>query len=282
MSIRIITDSASDITKEEASKLGVEMISMEVNIDNKIYLDGDNLSKKEFYNQLEQLKDLPKTSQINPYRFAEVFDKITKDGDQAIVILVSSKLSGTYQNAQLLAADYDNIYVIDSLNASIGEKLLILYALQLIKENKSFDEIITILEKAKHDIVFIARLDTLKYLRKGGRISALVAFAGEALHIKPIIGIVDGGVKMLGKGKGIKNSNKIVTKIVTDSGGIDEHKPYGVVYSGNDDQIIKDYIEENKNILKTSDNIPIYQLGCTIGTHIGPNGIGVAFFKKTC
>lgn len=281
MAIKIITDSASDITKNEAIQLGIEIISMEVNIDNKIYLDGVDLSKDVFYQELEKSKDLPKTSQINPYCFAEAFDKVVSQGDKAIVILLSSKLSGTYKNAKLLENEYDNnIYVIDSLNVSIGERLLVLYALKLIKENKSFEQIIEILEKEKYNINFIAKLDTLKYLRKGGRISSLVAFAGETLNIKPIIGIIDGAVKMIGKGRGIQNANKVITKLVNEFGSIDEDKPFGTIYSGNDVSMLKKYIENNKSIFVSCNEIPIYQLGCTVGTHIGPNGIGVAFFKK--
>ena len=281
MSIRIITDSASDINKEEAKALGIEIISMEINIADNVYLDGDNITREDFYNKLENVKALPKTSQINPYRFSEVFDRVIENKDQAIVILLSSKLSGTYQNAKMLEKQYDNkIYVLDSLNAALGEKLLVLYALELISQNKNFEEIISILEEEKKNITFTARLDTLKYLRMGGRISALVSFFGETLNIKPIIGIVDGEVKMIGKGRGTQNSNKIITKMVVESGGIDETKPYGMVYSGNDASMVESYFENNKSALGIAGGINIYQLGCTIGTHIGPNGIGIAYFKK--
>lgn len=281
MSIRIITDSASDINKEEARALGIEIISMEINIDDNVYLDGDNITREDFYNKLENVKALPKTSQINPYRFSEVFDRVIENKDQAIVILLSSKLSGTYQNAKMLENQYDNnIYVLDSLNAALGEKLLVLYALELISQNKNFEEIVSILEEEKKNITFTARLETLKYLRMGGRISALVSFFGETLNIKPIIGIVDGEVKMIGKGRGIQNSNKIITKMVVESGGIDKTKPYGMVYSGNDASMVENYFENNKSALGIEEGINIYQLGCTIGTHIGPNGIGIAYFKK--
>lgn len=281
MSIRIITDSASDITKAEAKELGIEMISIEVNINGNIYYYGDTITVDEFYNELENVKILPKTSQINPYRFKEFFDNIVDNNDQAIVILLSSKLSGTYNNAKLLENDYDNnIYVVDSLNAAIGERLLVLYAIKLVKENKSFEEIIELLEREKYNIVLNARVDTLKYLRMGGRISSFVAFAGETLHIKPIVGVVNGEVKMLGKARGVQSSNKIVTQMVLDAGGIDENKPFGVIYSGNNDVMINEYLNKNKESILPNKDVPIYRLGCTIGTHIGPNAVGVAFFKK--
>ena len=92
MNIKIVTDSGSDITKEEAKKLGIELISMEVSINKKTYLDGDTISADEFYNQLEECTELPKTSQINPFRFEELFDRLTKNGDKVIAILLSSKI----------------------------------------------------------------------------------------------------------------------------------------------------------------------------------------------
>ena len=148
MNIKIVTDSGSDITKEEAQKLGIELISMEVSINKKTYLDGDTISADEFYNQLEECTELPKTSQINPFRFEELFDRLTKNGDKVIAILLSSKLSGTYSNAKSVESNYNNnVYVVDSYNAALGQKIIVLLALQLVKEGKSFEEIIATIEK---------------------------------------------------------------------------------------------------------------------------------------
>ena len=281
MAIKIITDSASDISTEEAKQLGISVIPMEINFLDKVYLDGIDLTNDDFYDMLVSCKELPKTSQINPYRFTDYFDNIVKDGDKAIVILISSKLSGTYKNAKILEADYDNnIYVLDSLSVSIGERLLILYAQELISSGYSFTEIIKLLEEKKKNLKLIAKLDTLKYLRKGGRISSIVAFAGEALNIKPIIGVINGEVKMIGKGRGVQNANKQITKLIEENGGIDENLPFGTIYSGKDNSLLKKYIEENKRNFIKIDDVPMHQLGCTVGTHIGPNGIGIAFFKK--
>lgn len=279
--IRIITDSASDITLEEATKMGITMIPMEVHFKDKTYLDGVDLNYMEFYRLLEKSSELPKTSQINPYSFEKEFKNIEEANDKAIVILVSSKLSGTYKNAKILESEYaDSIYVIDSLTVSIGERILIYLAQKLINDGLNFEEIIKILEEKKKDIHFLAKLDTLKYLRKGGRISPLVAFGGELLNIKPIVGIVDGAVKLLGKGRGVANANKVINKLIIENGSIDTNYPFGTIFSGISSSILEKYIENSKELFPEIDEFKMYPLGCTIGTHIGPDGIGIAYFEK--
>jgi len=286
MSIRLIIDSASDINKEEADELKVIMLPMEVQIGNQIYLDGVDLTPQQFYEKLIESDDLPKTTQINPYRFIDAYKKVIDNGDEAIVITISSKLSGSYRNAVLGAKElnaYENkIYVIDSLNASIGERLLIQYALKLINEKKNIKDIVSELNKKKTDIKFLAMLDTLKYLKKGGRISSIVAFSGELLSIKPVISIVNGEVKLVGKARGSKNGKNLLNKLLEDCGGINFDMPYGVIYSGTSDYTIKKYLLDSQHFYQDKvDFIPIYVLGCTIGTHIGPGGIGVAFFANS-
>lgn len=281
MNIKIVTDSGSDITKVEAEKLGIELISMEVSINKKTYLDGDTITGDEFYNQLENCTELPKTSQINPYRFEELFDKLTQNGDKVIAITLSSGISGTFSNAKSIESKYDNnVYVVDSRNAALGQRLLVMLALQLIQEGKSFEEIIETLEKEKDRVSIIVLLNTLKYLKMGGRISPFIAFAGETLNLKPIVGMVNSKVEMIGKGRGFIKSKRIVNDIIAERGGIDTSLPYGVIYSGVDSTKAKEYVAEFTDALNISKDTPIYQFGCTIGTHIGPNGIGIAFFNK--
>lgn len=286
MSIKLIIDSASDINKEEADELKIIMLPMEVQIGSQTYLDGVDLTPQQFYEKLIESDDLPKTTQINPYRFVEAYKKAIDNGDEAIVITISSKLSGSYRNAVLAAKELDayenKIYVIDSLNASIGERLLIQYALKLINEKKNIKDIVSQLNKRKNDIKFLAMLDTLKYLKKGGRISSLVAFSGELLSIKPVISIVNGEVKLIGKARGSKNGKNLLNKLLEDCGGINFDMPYGVIYSGTSDYTIKKYLLDSQHFYQDkADFIPIYVLGCTIGTHIGPGGIGVAFFANS-
>lgn len=282
MAIKLVIDSSCDINLEEANKLGITLIPMEIRFNDEVFYDGVDLLPKAFYEKLIENSDLPKTSQINPFRFEEVFEKLTNEGNEVIAITISSKLSGTYNSAVQAASNFNNkVRVIDSLNASIGERLIILYTLDLIKQGKSIDEIVNLVNENKSRVVVLAMLDTLKYLRKGGRISSLKAIGGELLSIKPVVEVKDGEVKLAGKARGSKNGNNLLNKLILETGGVDFSLPYGTVYSGFDDNMIKKYIEDNRHLWEKSTNtIPNYILGCTIGTHIGPGAIGVAFFKK--
>ena len=282
MAIKLMIDSASDIGFEEAQAMGVIMVPMEIRFDNEEFLDGVNLTPNEFYVKLAGHNDLPKTSQINPFRWEEEFAKVTSNGDELIVITISSKLSGTYNSAIEAASKFDGkVCVIDSLNACIGERLLGLYALNLIKEEKSLEEIAENLNQAKLNIKVIAMVDTLKYLKKGGRISSMTAIAGELFSIKPIIGVVDGEVKMLSKAVGAKKAYQLLTSLVQKTNGIDFSKPYGAIWSGTDDTAISKYLESSSAIWEDSlPNVTPYQMGSTIGTHVGPGAVGIAFFQK--
>lgn len=280
--IKLIVDSASDISKQEAERLGVIMLPMQVRFGEEEFLDGVNLSPKQFYDRLIESSELPKTSQINPYAFEQEYEKIVSSGDEAIVITISSKLSGTYRSACEAAKNYQGkIFVVDSLNACIGERLLCQYALRLIADGKTASEIAEELNKVKSKINLMAMLNTLKYLKKGGRISAVTAFAGEVFSIKPVVGIVNGEVKMIGKAMGSKKGNNLLNSLVEKKGGIDFSMPYGVVWSGTDDTVLKKYVIDSAHLWENhTDNVPAYMIGSTIGTHIGPGAIGVAFFEK--
>lgn len=279
--IKIIIDSASDIDKVEAENLGVILVPMEIRFGEKSYLDGIEINKKEFFEKLIENSELPKTSQINPQTFLDTYEQVVKNNDKAIVITISSKLSGTYNNAKLAAKQYPNdIFVIDSLTAAAGEKILCLYALELISKNLEINEIIKLLEEKKKQITIIAMLNTLKYLKKGGRISSFTAIAGEILFIKPVIGVINGEVKLLGKASGSKKAGNLLSKLANEK-GIDFDLPYCAIYSGLSDNTVKKYIEDNSSLWQNNTtNIPIYMIGSTIGTHIGPDAIGVAFFQK--
>ena len=282
MGVKLMIDSASDISKSEADQLGIIMIPMEVRFGEEEYLDGVSLMPNEFYEKLIENTELPKTSQINPFRFQEEFEKVISAGDELVVITISSKLSGTYRSAMEASKEYEEkVFVVDSLNACIGERLLCQYAMRLVEQGLSADQIATELNEKKTKINLMAMLNTLKYLKKGGRISAMTAFAGEMFSIKPVVGIVDGEVKMIGKAMGSKKGNNLLNSLVEKNGGIDFSMPYGVVWSGIDDSVLKKYVNDSSNLWENhADNVPAYMIGSTIGTHIGPGAIGVAFFAK--
>lgn len=275
MGIQFLIDSASDILPEEAQKMEITCIPMQVTFGEDIYQDGVSLSNEEFYTKLASCNTLPATSQINPAVYEDYFAKLTENGDQLVVITLSSRLSGTYQSALIAAEEYaGKVFVVDSLNAAVGERLVLLRGLQLKEQGLSAEQIAKTLDEEKQTIRLVAMIDTLEYLKKGGRISAAVAFAGAALGIKPAIQIKDGNVAMAGKARGIKQCHNLLKQLIDDAGEIDRDKPVAAVFSASDEglqQFFADYPELTA---------PGYGLGCTIGTHIGPGAYGLAFFQK--
>lgn len=282
MSIKVVIDSASDISKEEAKNLGIEVLPLPVTFGNEVYYDGEDLFPNEFFKKLMNSKELPKTSQITPYRFEEKIKEVVNEGNEVIIITISSKLSNTYNSAALACQNFEGkAYAVDSLSATIGERLLCMHALKLIKEGKNIKDIVDELNSIKEKITIFALVDTLEYLKKGGRISSATAFAGELLSIKPIISVIDGEVKMIATARGNKKANKVVNEFVIKKGGINFEMPYGLVYSGIDDNNLQKYINESNYLWKDQTNeIPTHIIGSTIGTHVGPGAVGIAFFAK--
>ena len=279
--IKILVDSASDIFAEEAEELGVSLIPMQIRFGTDEYYDGVNLSHTEFFAKLMQSAELPQTSQINEYRFNEKFEELTADGDDVVAIVLSSKLSGTYECAVRAAEKFGGkVHVVDSMNASAGEKILCLYALRLAKDGATAEQIVEELDRKKSKVRFLALLGTLEYLKKGGRISSAAAAIGKMFSVKPVISIADGAVKMEGKAIGSKKGSNLLTKFV-DMYGIDFDMPYVLVYSGLSDELLDQYVRDSEKLWKDhASDLPRHLIGSTIGTHIGPGGIGVAFFSK--
>lgn len=282
MEVKIVIDSASDISVKEADELGIRMISMEVRFNDDVYLDGVDITPSEFYDKLIESSDLPQTSLINEYRWEELFKEETENGNELVVITISSKLSGTYAAAVEAAEKFNGkVFVVDSLNAAIGERLLCEYALRLIEQGKGASEIADELDEKKTKIKLLAMLNTLEYLKKGGRISSTVAFAGKLLSIKPVVSVVDGEVKLVGKAMGSKKANNLLTELVEKSSGIDFEMPLGVIYSGTDNTMLQKYVSDSSRLWEGyTKKLAEYQIGSTIGTHVGPGAIGVAFFEK--
>ncbi len=282
MAVKLIVDSASDISKKEAEELGIHMISMSILFGDRTYMDGVELSGKDFFEKLIESDELPTTSQINMFQFEECFSELTADGSDVVAITLSSKLSGTYAGAVSAAGSFPGkVFVVDSLNASLGERILIQYAVRLLRDGASAKEIVEKLNVARDRIKLMALLGTLEYLQKGGRISAVTAMSGAILQIKPVIAIMDGEVKMVGKAMGSKKGNNLLTQMIEKSGGIDFEMPYATAYSGMDDSLLQKYIKDSISLWEDDlDHIPSYCIGSTIGTHIGPGAIAVAFFAK--
>lgn len=282
MAVKIIVDSASDILPEQAKELGIIHLPLKVRFGDEEYEDAVNLSHKEFYEKLVNSEELPTTSQISPAEFIDVYEKVTSAGDTVVVVTISSKLSGTYQSAVLAAQDYEGkIFVVDSENACVGERLLALRGHQLAGQGLSAADIAEKLDEEKKNIRLYAVLDTLEYLKKGGRISAAVAFAGGLLNLKPIIQVKDGEVVMAGKARGSRQANNLLTEMVKNHGGIDFDRPFCYAYSGLTDESVQKYIEECAELRVGYDGeVPVACVGCTIGTHVGPGAVAITFFEK--
>lgn len=281
MSVKIIIDSACDISKAEADELGLIFLPLKTIFGEEEFLDGITISHKEFYEKLIESEHLPTTSQIPPHEYESIFEEIKANGDTAVVVTLSSKLSGTYQSANIARDGYEDcIWIVDSENVCIGEQILIRYACQLRDEGVTASEIATKLDEKKKHIRVLALLDTLEYLKRGGRISATVAAAGSLLSIKPVVAVVDGEVAMLGKARGSKNGNNMLHEEIHKCGGIDFSMPFRLGYTGLDDTLLQKYIADHDTLWKNQvDTLPINTIGSTIGTHVGPGAIAVAFFE---
>ena len=279
MKTRIIIDSTADLSAELKTKFSI--VPLTVHFGDKEYLDGVTIDHKAFYEKLIESDQLPTTSQATPESFIKEFEKVKEAGDSAVVITISSKLSGTYQSAVIAAEEFDNIYIVDSGSATIGSGILAERALQLANSGMEAREIAEILNKEKEKIVIIALLDTLEYLKKGGRISKTVAFAGAVLNIKPVISVEDSEIAILGKARGSKMGNNLLVQEIEKSGGVDFEKPVMLGYSGLSDALLLKYIEDSKYLWEQGlEDIRYTLIGSVIGTHAGPGAIAAAFFKK--
>ena len=279
MSVKFIVDSASDILPEEAEKLGIVHVPLCVMFGEVEYRDSIDFTHEQFYEMLIESDTHPTTSQIPPAVFEDIYRKYADD--EIVVITLSSKLSGTYQSAVIAADDYDNIYVVDSESAAIGERILILRGLEYAKQGLSAREIKEKLDEEKKQIRLMALLDTLEYLKKGGRISAAAALAGSVLAIKPVIAFEGGEVAVVGKARGSKQGNNLLRELIKKCGGIDFERPVYLAYSGLSDKMLQKYIADSAELWQDSvESLPVVTVGCAIGSHAGPGAIAVAFFEK--
>lgn len=282
MSVKIISDSACDMTQREAKEQGVIILPLKNIIDGVEYLDGVTITTEEFYEKLENCENLPTTSQISPIEFTDVLSPIVEDEGEAIIITLAGKLSGTMQSASLAAAEFDGrVWVVDSGNVTIGQNILLRYAIRLRDQGLTGREIAEELEQVRSRICLLARVDTLEYLVRGGRLSKTAGIAGTLLNIKPVLCVEDGEIKVLGKARGSRAGNNMLTEFIEKKGGIDFSMPVMLAYSGTDDALLKGYIDNSRALWKEHlESLPITMIGSTISTHAGPGAIAVAFFAK--
>lgn len=279
MKTRIIVDSTADLLPEIKDR--VHTVPLTVHFGQEEYIDGVTIDHKTFYEKLIESDTLPTTSQATPDAFMKEFEKAKEVGEAAVVITLASAFSGTYQSANIAAAEYENVFVVDSGSAAMGSGILVELALRLLDEGKSAEQIAKTLEQEKKKIVVVALVDTLEYLKKGGRVSKAVAFAGGVLNIKPVLSVIEGEINMLGKARGSKMGNNLLVEEINKAGGIDFTKPVLLGYSGISDALLLKYIEDSRHIWEGNlSQVRYTTVGCVIGTHAGPGAVVVAFFKN--
>lgn len=278
MSIQIIVDSTADLTPEAAAR--VRIVPLTIHFGDTQYISGVDIDAKTFYEKLVESDVLPTTSQPTPLAFTEVFQEAVEAGDTVICITLSAKLSGTYQSAAIAAADFSGkVFVVDSQTVAIGGGILTEYALQLVDRGMSAGEIVRKLLRKREKVHVLALVDTLEYLKKGGRISPTVAFAGGLLNIKPVVTVAGGEVKLLGKARGSKQGNNLLVKEISKAGGVDFSKPLLLGYTGLSDAMLQKYIVDSTPLWEgRAEKLPVSIVGSVVGTHVGPGAVAVAFF----
>ena len=278
MNIRIIVDSTADLTAQIRSQ--VDVVPLTIHFGEEEYIDGITIDSKTFYEKLIESDVLPTTSQATPFVFEEAFRRAVEAGDQVVCITCSSRLSGTYQSAVIAAEEFPGqVYVVDSQTIALGSAILTEYAMSLVKAGMDAQTIVWKLMQKREKVRLLAMLDTLEYLKKGGRISAAVALAGGLLNIKPVVCIENGEIKMLGKARGSRQANNLLVQEIGKAGGVDFKKPVLLGYTGLSDSLLKKYVQDSAALWEGHmENLPYEVVGSVVGTHAGPGAVAVAFF----
>lgn len=278
MSVRIITDSTSDITPEEAYELGISVAPLKVIFGDTEYRDNIDITNEEFFQKLAASKDLPTTTQPAVSDFISLYESAKEN--ELVVITISSKLSGTMQSATIAAECVPNkkVYIVDSELATLSMNILVRRAIQLRDQGLSGLEIAVQLDEEKKDIVLLASVDTLTYLQKGGRVSKAAAVAGGLLGIKPILTLQNGAIEVIGKERGNSKAHKFIRDTATGLGMPDFSRPCALGYTAK---------AENMEALRNTmgeeffpDHVLIDSIGSAIGTHVGPGAAAYTYFKK--
>ena len=280
MRVRIIVDSTADLTPWVRQR--VDVVPLTIHFGQMEYVDGVTIDSQTFYEMLVESDVLPTTSQATPFAFEEAFRKAVEDGFEVVCITCTSKLSGTYQSAVIASEEFPGkVHVVDSKTIALGSAILTEYALTLLDRGLSGEEITWKLMQKREDVRVLAMLDTLEYLKKGGRISATAAIAGGLLNIKPVLAISDGEIKMLGKARGSRQGNNLLVQEIQKAGGVDFGKPVLLGYTGLSDTLLRKYVQDSAQLWQDHvKDLPVSVVGSVVGTHAGPGAVAVAFFAS--
>ena len=278
MGIQIVVDSTADMRPEVAAKVAI--VPLSVQFGEKTYVSGVDITPSQFYEMLSESDVLPTTSQPAPFMFEEAFEKAVSEGHEVICLTCSGKLSGTHQSANIAAAEFEGkVHVVDSNTIALGLGIMAEYAVGLAEQNVSAAEILDKLKEKREKVRLLALVDTLEYLKKGGRISSAVALAGGLLNIKPVISVNDGEIKLLGKARGVRQGNTLLNQEIAKAGGVDFSLPVMLGYTGTQEDQLQKYIQESNDLWAAYDgNLPVAVVGSVVGTHAGPGAVAVGFF----
>ena len=283
--IAVVTDSNSGITQAQALELGISVIPMPFMIDGETYFEEITLSRREFYEKLASNADIS-TSQPSPEAILALWDTLLKENDEIVHIPMSSGLSGSCQTAQMLAQDYEGkVHVVNNQRISVTQRLSALDALALVQAGKSGSEIKELLEADKFNSSIYIMIDTLHYLKKGGRITPAAAALGTLLKLKPVLQIQGEKLDAFAKARTVNQAKSIMMTAIKNDiekrfGGVSENNP---IYL----QIAHTENEEAAGLLKEElaaqfPGYPIYidHLSLSVSCHIGPGALAIACTKK--
>ena len=280
MGIRIIVDSTADLTPQVRQR--VDVVPLTIHFGEREYIDGITIDSKTFYEMLVESDVLPTTSQATPFAFEKAFREAVEEGHEVVCITCAAKLSGTYQSACIAAEEFEGkVHVVDSQTIAIGSSILTAYAVTLLDRGLNAEEIAWKLMQKREDVRVLALLDTLEYLKKGGRISSTAAIAGGLLNIKPVLTITGGEIKMLGKARGSRQGNNLLVQEIQKAGGVDFTKPVLLGYTGLSDMLLRKYVQDSAALWQGNvEDLPAACIGSVVGTHAGPGAVAVAFFAS--
>lgn len=285
MAIQILTDSSCDLTLEQFSELDIQIAPLTVHLDGQDYEDGVTIQAKTVYDAMRQGK-APKTSQISPQTFKEIFTSHAKENKPLVYIAFSSQLSGTYQTAKMMEQEVKEAYpdapihVIDTKCASLGQGLVVLHAAKLAKQGASVDEVVNAVKYQSEHMEHIFTVDDLEYLKRGGRISKAQAFVGTLLKVKPLLHVDDGKLVPLEK---IRGSKKVLSRMLElmEERGLDLTNQTIGISHGDDLERAEQLSKMIQDKFSVSENqIVIEMVGSVIGAHSGPGTIALFFSNQ--
>ncbi len=279
MAIRIITDSSCDLPFSKQQEWDIDIMPFHVFFGKDEYVDGKDLTRQQFYELMYKTEELPKTAQITPVEFADIFRQYVEAGDEIVVLPISREMSGTYNCAMLAKEEFPGatIYVVDTLNVTFALALMVDCAVKLRDAGMDAKGIVQEIENLTKRVRLYAVIGDLKYLKLGGRLSSAGAAVGTILNIKPIICIRDGKVIGINKARGLKAGYQSVLSYAKKD-GINTDYP---VYFGHSD--FPEALEELQKL--ASEQLPMGEMnscdiGPIVGTHAGPGAVGIAFIEK--